>query len=133
LKPLFDNLNVDQIVAPFEPCPRFDLFFEPHYLQEVFRLDLPALSAFVPYISVPERDRAKWRRKIVGTSGLRVGVVWRSGRSHNKYGNRNIPLEKLKPLFNLPGIRFYSLQGTENINEADGLIGLTTSENSLTD
>lgn len=133
LKPLFASLNVDQIVAPFEPCPGFDVFFEPHYLQEVFGLDLPAISAFVPYISVAERDRAKWREKIARTSGLRVGVVWRSGRIHNKYGNRNIPLEKLKRLFSLPGIRFFSLQGTENINEADGLIGLTTSENSLTD
>lgn len=133
LKPLFDTLNVDRIVAPFEPCPGFDLFFEPHYLQEVFSLDLPAISAFVPYISVPECDRAEWRGKIARTSGLRVGVVWRSGRIHNKYRNRDVPLEKLKPLFSLPGIRFYSLQGTENMNEADGLIGLTTRENSLTE
>lgn len=51
-----------------------------------------------------------WSRRIGGAGKFTVGLVWAGGK-HSRYdSHRTISLEKLAPLFDLPGIEFVSLQ-----------------------
>jgi len=72
------------------------------------RQDLPlALDYLVP----SERNRAVWairlRRKAANKS---IGIVWAGSETQPDNARRSIPLPALKPLFDLPGVQWYSLQ-----------------------
>ena len=63
--------------------------------------------------------------KLPKRSKLKVGLVWRGSQSHARDQDRSIVLEDYAPLFELPGIAFYSLQvgpSADDIHHA-GLTG----------
>jgi tetratricopeptide (TPR) repeat protein len=64
---------------------------------------LPAPLNYDPIIS------AKWRG-LISSPKLKVGLCW-SGSAKSRYDAwRSIPLKELAPLFDIPGIQFYSFQ-----------------------
>lgn len=53
---------------------------------------------------------ARWHEIIGSGTALKVGLCW-TGSPHSKYdAQRTIPLEKLAPLFDVRGVKFFSLQ-----------------------
>jgi hypothetical protein len=68
-------------------------------LPYVFRTTLSTIPADVPYLRIqPARIVAPF---------MRVGIAWRGGSWDDR---RSIPFELLQPLFDLPGVSWYSLQ-----------------------
>ena len=61
-----------------------------------------------------ERDqRRRWGREVAGTPGLKVGLAWAGNPTHKNDRNRSICLEQLRPLLDLPGVSWFSLQISE--------------------
>jgi hypothetical protein len=60
---------------------------------------------------LPIALKAKWKAgMLMRENCLRVGLCW-SGSRESQYDRfRNIPLRDLAPLFEIPGVEFYSLQ-----------------------
>jgi hypothetical protein len=93
--------------------------------KEIFDFHVPVMSLpylldrpkdTTPYLHVSEAVHAEWKSKFFATKKLKVGLVW-AGHSREKQINahmadkrRSLPLELLRPLFDLQGVEFYGLQ-----------------------
>lgn len=78
----------------------------PHF----FRTDLDNIPARLPYLAVPEAARAKWAGRLP-QDGHKVGLVWLGNPRHLNDHERSLPgLAALAPLWEVPGVHFYSLQ-----------------------
>lgn len=95
----------EQLTLPIE----FDYYLHMMSLPRVFGTDLASIPRSVPYLSVDPQATDKWRARI-GAAKLRVGVVWAGNPKHIRDRSRSIPLEVLAPLWELAGVRFFSLQ-----------------------
>ena len=108
LMPLLSRVSgVDEVCTweapPFAPSD-WEQQIEVVELPRAFRTTLDSIPALVPYIHL---DRSTQRSGIL-EERRRVGVVWASG-AWNR--SRSIPISALVPMFQLPGFRFYALQG----------------------
>jgi tetratricopeptide (TPR) repeat protein len=69
-----------------------------------------------PYLSADPSDSAAWARRLEGVEGFRVGLCWAGGArpdqpiAHAIDLRRSLPLAAFRPLADLPGLRFVSLQ-----------------------
>lgn len=71
---------------------------------------LETVPAQVPYLSVTAERRARWAARIP-PAGLRVGLVWKGNPDLANDKNRSLPgLEALRPLWDVPGVTFVSMQ-----------------------
>ncbi len=78
----------------------------PHYCGTFSEQEIPAN---LPYLEVPVAYREKWRNALSGP-GYKIGLAWRGNPSHLNDVWRSLPEELLKPLLDVPGTCFVSLQ-----------------------
>lgn len=108
-----------QILSSKDPIPAFDRHASMVDLPAGLKTTVSTIPVSVPYIAVDPALSSRWRERLQqeGKSGAkRIGIVWRAERGAGirdleaKDRRRSIPIEKLAPLFEVPGCRFYSLQ-----------------------
>src|SRR5262249_1953457 len=75
-----------------------------------FATTLQNVPASMPYLSASAERVAHWRARIGSEAGLKVGIAWAGSPVHRHDRHRSIPIERLKPLFEVAGARFFSLQ-----------------------
>src|ERR1043166_9096789 len=98
------------VIASGDPLPPFDLHCPLLSLPRAFATTLQNIPASVPYLAPAAERVAHWRARIGDAPGLKVGIVWAGSPIHRNDRHRSIPVEKFKPLFELAGARFFSLQ-----------------------
>ena len=108
--------GVAEVVALTDSLPPIDYHLP---LMSAPRLVGPTLADIpgtVPYLSAnPE----KWRARLAGLPGLKVGIVWAgAARAHDRAAShtdrrRSLALQQLAPLFDVPGVSFINLQKGE--------------------
>lgn len=110
LKELLRTVDgVHQILTKGDPLPEFDLQFQLLGCPLKFATTLETIPKSVPYINAQQDRVGKFRGRIRADESVRhVGLVW-CGRSM-PYPNRSCPLAACKPIFDVPGIQFHSLQ-----------------------
>lgn len=65
-----------------------------------------------------------WRARVAPLKGLKIGLVWKGHAGHGNDRNRSLPsLETLRPLLNVPGVSFVSLQKGQGEAEVSALEG----------
>ena len=116
-------------VAGFDaPAPPHDAWLPLLSLAGVLGIDDTNIPAQVPYLRADAslvRDVARtFRQHVVPLS---IGVAWTGNRANTNDRRRSLPLSMLVPLFDLPGVRWYSLQkgdGDDPQNRAGDLARL---------
>jgi tetratricopeptide (TPR) repeat protein len=98
------------IVARGDPLPPFDLHCPLLSLPLAFATMLQNIPAAMPYLAASAARVAHWRARIGSEPGLKVGIAWAGSPIHRNDRHRSIPIEKFKPLLELAGARFFSLQ-----------------------
>ena len=100
--------GVTDLICSGEALPPFDWHCPLMSLPLAFSTTLDTIPATVPYLIIPQEadtgclpDRG---------NKLRVGFAWAGSSGHLRDRFRSIPLELLKPVFELAGAQFYSLQ-----------------------
>jgi tetratricopeptide (TPR) repeat protein len=85
-------------------------------LPRVLGLGNEAFAERPPYLQAPPADVARWAPRVARHAGLRVGLCW-GGHPHlNRAGatrlddRRSVPPARLAPLWDVPGIAWFSLQ-----------------------
>ena len=63
-----------------------------------------------PYLSIPPAVRGRWAQKLPGVAELTVGLVWAGNPARDLDRLRSLHLSDLRPLAELPGMRYVSLQ-----------------------
>jgi tetratricopeptide (TPR) repeat protein len=98
------------VVGRGDALPPFDLQCPLLSLPLVFGTTLETIPATTPYLTPPPERVAHWRERISDAPGLKIGIAWAGSPVHKNDRNRSISIERLKPLFELSGARFFSLQ-----------------------
>ncbi|CAB3675708.1 hypothetical protein LMG24076_02156 [Trinickia soli] len=121
LRRLLSNLDgVDQLLVQGEPHPPFDFHCPLMSLPLALGTSSDSIPARLPYIAADSQLVAHWGQQFVqAKQRLRVGLVWAgnprlgiaTSRAMDK--RRSMPFSRFAPLFELPGIDFYSLQKGE--------------------
>jgi hypothetical protein len=84
-------------------CPMMSLPF-------VLGTRLATIPDRVPYIPVPDDLVDRWRGKLGRIGAPRVGLAWAGRPALPKDALRSVPLRRFAPLFDTPGVNFFSLQ-----------------------
>ncbi len=96
-------------------------------------LSLPALLGIeeatipreVPYVAADPARVEKWRPRVQGLAGFKVGLCWHGSPTFKGNHLRSIPLERFAPLAAVPGVTLVSLQkgtGVEQIEANRGSV-----------
>ena len=110
--------GVDQIVAPGEALPAFDLHCPMMSLPLALRTTIDTIPADVPYLYPDAAQVRFWQGRLgaLENQGRRIGVAWAGNpRPHILAAaaigrRRSIAPDRLAPLCELPGLHFFSLQ-----------------------
>lgn len=90
-------------------CPLLSL---PH----VLHLGVAGFAPRDAYLHPPADERVRWRQRMEAVPGLRVGLCWGGNpRINQPFASRiderrSVPLARLRALFDVPGVRLFSLQ-----------------------
>lgn len=114
--------GIDEVLCTSDEGPPADFLSEAHEIAFLRNIDFRNLGAFVPYIEPPSDLCEKWKVQIGSGATLKVGIAWRGADMFPKdrYRQRSMPFVSLKPLLQLEGLDFYSLQkgrGSEELSE----------------
>lgn len=100
--------GVSSVCVRDDPLPPFDTHCPLMSLPFAFETRLDNIPAQVPYLR-PSPDRlAKWRLRANG--GAAVGIAWTGNPKAPIDLVRSIPLHLLRPILDVPAIRFVALQ-----------------------
>ncbi len=109
--------GVAEVVVAGTKLPPFDLHCSLLSLPDRFATDLATIPADIPYLTPDPAAVERWRLKLGDGSGLKVGIAWAGNPSHKNDRNRSVAIERLLPLLEVPGIRWFSLQVGEHAGD----------------
>jgi tetratricopeptide (TPR) repeat protein len=92
------------------PLPAFDVWCAMFSLPRIFGTRLDSIPATTPYLGVRAAIAERWRQRLQNLSGLKVGLVWAGSPRHVNDFRRSIDLARLKPVLDVAGVSFVSLQ-----------------------
>ena len=104
--------GVDQVLdrSKSESLPHFDFYINLPSLPRVFNTTLESIPADIPYLHADAADAARWSPKLGDHEKLRVGLAWAGSPTHSNDRFRSMDLSLLKPVLEVAGVRFVSLQ-----------------------
>ncbi|UKJ73966.1 tetratricopeptide repeat protein [Azospirillum brasilense] len=90
-------------------------------LAGLFCPSLEAIPARVPYLRPDPRRVAAWSERLVEGPGPRVGLVWAGNPSFHGDAQRSPRLAGLRPVLDVPGVRFFGLQKGPGREDLEGV------------
>jgi tetratricopeptide (TPR) repeat protein len=114
--------GVETVVTSGATLPPFDVQAPLLGLPRLFQTTADTIPGDVPYLAPDTAAVEKWRTIMDSSGHLRVGIVWQGNPRHRGDRLRSPGLKSLCPLFNIPGVDFYSLQkddGARQLAELD--------------
>ncbi|MGH8850662.1 MAG: tetratricopeptide repeat protein, partial [Casimicrobiaceae bacterium] len=103
--------GVDQVLdrSKSESLPHFDFYANLPSLPRAFGTELGSIPADIPYLHADTASVAKWAPKL-GDRKLSVGLAWAGSPTHSNDRFRSMDLSVLRPILEVGGVRFVSLQ-----------------------
>jgi len=95
----------------------FDCYIEAMSLPAVLQLGERIQAIHRPYLHVPGFDAADFEHYDGVAPGRRIGIVWAGNPNHGMDAQRSCPLTELLPLFEIPGLEWFSLQKDKPSNQ----------------
>jgi hypothetical protein len=108
---LRSNPALGQIITFDQPIPPFDVHYPLLSLPLLLGTRLETIPASVPYLYPEPQLLEKWRHRLGPLEKrLNVGLRWAGNPRFRDDLPRSLTLDKLAPLAEVLGVRFYSLQ-----------------------
>lgn len=120
LAPLLGTFANITVIGHGEVLPPFDLQCPLMSLPLALRTALDTIPADVPYIAPPAAEAQAWGTRLRGPKPL-IGLAWAGDPLHKNDANRSMRLCALRPLLDLPGLQFVSLQHEIAAEDAQAL------------
>lgn len=106
-KLLAGTAGIDRLISRGEKLPPFDVHAPLLSLPGILKTSLDSIPADIPYIYANPSLVELWRKRLEALPRPRIGLNWR-GRAST--WQRDVPLDCLKMLTDLPGASFINLQ-----------------------
>jgi Flp pilus assembly protein TadD len=106
----FDRLWVGQKAVDPRPVDRFDFRVPLLSLPGIFQTSLETIPGQDPYIHADPDLSAIWKKRLIHTAPLKIGIVWAGHADHSNDINRSVPLHFFQSLSEIDGVGLYSLQ-----------------------
>jgi len=116
LRRLFQGVQgaAEVISARDRTLPAFDCHIPMMSLPLAFGTTLETIPENVPYLAAPPEQVERWRIRLAEHgAGLKVGAVWSGNPEFPRAEEKACPPERLAPLLDRRGCRFFSLQKGE--------------------
>ncbi|PWT75151.1 MAG: hypothetical protein C5B46_03070 [Proteobacteria bacterium] len=114
--------DVDRVVCdPAEFIDGFDYHLSLMSASGALQIDLESIPANVPYLTIDPDQKRRWRERLAFPGHLKVGLAWAGNPNHEHDRFRSIPLARLASLFDVEGVRFFSLQKEVRAEDAGAL------------
>jgi tetratricopeptide (TPR) repeat protein len=124
MAPLFSTLaGVDALVAEGAALPEFDVQAPLLTLPGLLGTTLKTVPADAPYLHAEQERVDKWKARLEGVGGFKVGVAWQGNPHHPWDRWRSFPLACLAPLAAVDGVRLVSLQKGAGVEQLRALMG----------
>jgi len=111
--------GVAQAVDKDGTLPPFDLWIDQMSLPRVTRTRLDTIPAPASYITAEPGRVAAWRQEL--PAGIKVGLVWAGNPQHSNDRRRSMPIDTVRPLVDVSGLAFVSLQVGARSREVERL------------
>ncbi len=126
LAPLFGGWDgADEVIPRGQPVSGFDFHASIFDLPYALGTTLESVPARVPYLPVPKPDEATL---LPPESLLKAAVVWAGAPKHKHDARRSIPLQVFSGLFEVPNVRFYSLNRDARPGDRDRIAACTVTD-----
>ncbi len=102
--------GIVSVTAAGEALPAFDCHVALMSIPYIIGAGHAKLLRKTPYLNAPPDRLPAWRKRIPPEPLLRVGLVWGGNPNVKNDAIRSPRLQPLRPLFDVPGVRFYFLQ-----------------------
>ena len=102
--------GVDRVLDRDEVIPAYDFYINLLSLPRIFGTSLDTIPADIPYIRVDSARAQRWATRLPSGGVLRIGLVWAGNAQHPNDRFRSMDLSLLKPVLEVAGVRFVSLQ-----------------------
>ena len=119
-------VGVDQLFVPPTPPPPFDYYAHLMSMPRVLGIELATIPAAVPYLRVDSVRLQRWAARFAADRGLKVGLAWAGNPEHPRDLERSIPLDALSDLWQVQGVRYFSLQKAPRPGELEQFPPQTT-------
>jgi tetratricopeptide (TPR) repeat protein len=122
MKALMKDIGgVDRVLDRDEVIPAYDFYISLLSLPRIFSTSLDTIPSCLSYVQADTARAQRWRARLPSDGSLRVGLVWAGNPEHPNDRFRSMALSMLRPILEVAGVRFVSLQkgpGTEQATEA---------------
>ena len=108
------------VIARGDALPPVDFQIPMLSLPHVLKTTLATVPAAVPYLRAAQAETRAWRQRLARGS-VTVGLVWSGNANRQDDPMRSCPIDALRPLLGLPGLRLYSLQKDRREKLPDGI------------
>ncbi|MDH3585387.1 MAG: tetratricopeptide repeat-containing glycosyltransferase family protein, partial [Phycisphaerae bacterium] len=105
--------GVDEFVNPVPPSQPFDVHAATMSLPRLLGTRVETIPAPCPYLAAEEQLVTRWRGRLDQLKELKVGLCWRGRPEHHDDKHRSVGLDRLAPMFDLPGVSWVSLHKEE--------------------
>jgi tetratricopeptide (TPR) repeat protein len=102
--------GIDRLIVSGDEIPGFDYHVPLLSLPYIFNTTPLTAPNQVPYLYADPNLVGQWRKRLEHLRGYRIGINWRGRTGQGPYRRRDIPLECLVPLSEMPGVNLISLQ-----------------------
>ena len=113
--------GVDLLVNKDQPRPEFDVWTPLLSLPGTLGNTPTDVPADVPYLQAPPESIERWRGRLAGLQGLKIGIAWQGSLTNGNDRRRSVPLTQFAPLGKLHGVTLVSLQKGARREQADTL------------
>ena len=114
LVPLLSRCGgIDELCGDDRSLPAFDCHVPLLSLPGIFETTMATIPAKVPYLFADLSLVEQWKAKLEGVRGLRIGINWQGRGGEGDFRLRDLPLETLAKLAEIPRVRLISLQRGE--------------------
>ena len=110
-----------EIITAGDQPPSVDFWCALMSLPHLVGTTLETIPATTPYLTADPADLCRWRERLAGFAGLRVGLCWAGGNFKGQIDwdrRRSLTLDTLAPFGNISGVHFVSLQKGPQSGEA---------------
>jgi len=126
-KPLLRLLSscggIDELVAQKAKLPPYDVYAPMLSVPGILGTTLETILAHTPYLGADAPLVQRWRERLERYPGFRIGIAWQGSPDFHADRQRSVPLHHFEPLAKIPGVRLFSLQKDNGVEQIEALNG----------